>query len=331
MNRLGVSSLAAILLLVSNPTPLLQAQSAPSALIIHFAPGAVEPVPGSTTGTIDEFTFQTASLRSALVNAGVNTLAKIFPNFHREHVNSTNLIGEPIQLDDLSGFYLASLSSPPADAEARLRGTPEVLSVNEPQRCFLLSACPPDSSSMDTHYSKQWWLNNSGTAPCSPSYGWPPLVADADINAPEAWCITTGDSTVKVGIIDSGIWASHEDLNVNLANGVSFVPVQPIPPPPACYTSCPPPANCSVSATRPLSFCPATTRLLICLKTIFSTVREWRASLRRSEITARGSPALLGAPSLSRSEYSIAREWACNALVGALSTRFARAQSPLST
>ena len=41
------------------------------------------------------------------------------------------------------------------------------------------------------------------------------------INAPEAWDITQGSGSVKVGIIDTGI-ASHPDFSGNLVNGWSF-------------------------------------------------------------------------------------------------------------
>ena len=44
----------------------------------------------------------------------------------------------------------------------------------------------------------------------------------AKINAPQAWDITQGSSTVKVGIIDTGI-DSHTDLYANLLTGWNFV------------------------------------------------------------------------------------------------------------
>lgn len=49
----------------------------------------------------------------------------------------------------------------------------------------------------DIQFSKQWHLDNTG----SNGGG----TADADIDAPEAWDITTGSSSIKVAVIDSGV------------------------------------------------------------------------------------------------------------------------------
>lgn len=62
----------------------------------------------------------------------------------------------------------------------------------EPDYIMPMTAVPNDPS-----YSQQWthWQSN-----------------DVDIDAQEAWDLETGDSTVLVGIIDSGILYDHEDL-----------------------------------------------------------------------------------------------------------------------
>lgn len=46
--------------------------------------------------------------------------------------------------------------------------------------------------------------------------------ADADIDAPEAWAISTGN-TVLVAVIDTGIDYTHPDLMINYAGGMDFV------------------------------------------------------------------------------------------------------------
>ncbi len=59
----------------------------------------------------------------------------------------------------------------------------------------------------DQNFSLQWGIHNSGQ-----SGG----VADADIDAPEAWDIETGSSAVLIGLIDTGINYRHEDLINNI-------------------------------------------------------------------------------------------------------------------
>lgn len=59
-------------------------------------------------------------------------------------------------------------------------------------------------TSNDSLYSSQWALHGN-----------------AGMGAPLAWGITTGSSTIRVGIIDTGI-AYHPDLNDNLVSGVDF-------------------------------------------------------------------------------------------------------------
>jgi thermitase len=54
-----------------------------------------------------------------------------------------------------------------------------------------------DTYPNDPQYVDQWQYNNSN---------------DADIDAPEAWAVTTGSSVVLVAVLDSGIDDSHEDL-----------------------------------------------------------------------------------------------------------------------
>lgn len=64
-----------------------------------------------------------------------------------------------------------------------------------------------DTDPNDSSYGSQWALNNTGQTGGT---------ADADIDAPQAWDISTGSQTVVVGVIDTGIDDGHPDLAANM-------------------------------------------------------------------------------------------------------------------
>lgn len=59
----------------------------------------------------------------------------------------------------------------------------------------------------DTHFTSLWGMHNTGQTGGT---------ADADIDAPEAWDISTGSANIVVAVIDSGIDYGHPDLIANL-------------------------------------------------------------------------------------------------------------------
>jgi len=65
-------------------------------------------------------------------------------------------------------------------------------------------------STNDTYFPQQWGLNNTG------QYGG---ASGIDINAPEAWTITTGSPNIRIAILDSGTDLTHPDLINNLLPG----------------------------------------------------------------------------------------------------------------
>jgi subtilisin family serine protease len=65
----------------------------------------------------------------------------------------------------------------------------------------------------DEYFPMQWHLHNTGQSGGTPG---------ADIHAPEAWEITTGDPNIVVALIDCGVDSRHPDLIDNLVPGYDF-------------------------------------------------------------------------------------------------------------
>ncbi len=95
----------------------------------------------------------------------------------------------------------------------RYRHNPAVEYV-EPNYIYQLAAIPND-----TQFTSLWGLRNTGQT-VNETGG----IADIDIDAPEAWDITTGSSNVIIGVIDSGIAYDHSDLAANMWRNPGEIP-----------------------------------------------------------------------------------------------------------
>lgn len=63
----------------------------------------------------------------------------------------------------------------------------------------------------DTFFGELWGLRNIGQ-----TVNWDLGTSDADIDAPEAWDIQTGSSSVIIAVIDTGVYYTHPDLSANI-------------------------------------------------------------------------------------------------------------------
>ena len=77
----------------------------------------------------------------------------------------------------------------------------------EPNYLVYADLAPPD----DTHFNRLWGLHNTGQN-VNGTNG----TDDADIDAPEAWDVTTGSSDVVVAVVDSGVDVNHPDIAANI-------------------------------------------------------------------------------------------------------------------
>ncbi|MFM8706214.1 MAG: S8 family serine peptidase, partial [Planctomycetia bacterium] len=119
---------------------------------------------------------------------------------------------QPAAIGVRSGWQTASLGegflslvAPGASANDVLgwaRSTAGVRSV-EPDRVVTASATLPN----DPSFNRLWGLQNNGQTGG---------LADADIDAPEAWDVTTGSRSVVVAVVDTGVDSNHPDLAANM-------------------------------------------------------------------------------------------------------------------
>ncbi len=88
------------------------------------------------------------------------------------------------------------------DALESFNARDDVLYVQPNYRVYADSVFPND-----TRFNDLWGLHNTGQSGGQ---------ANADIDAPEAWDISTGSESVIVAVIDTGVDYNHEDLAANM-------------------------------------------------------------------------------------------------------------------
>lgn len=147
-------------------------------VLVYIQPWALQ-FPQGERGTVAINALPQVSqpLRTAFNRLGVDRLAKAFPDF-----NDADTVR--IREERLADSAVVLLST-----------IPGVLYAHKHMDARL---------SNDPEYSLQWHLRNTGQAGGTPG---------ADIRADSAWLIYTGSSSVRIGIFDTGVEASHTEFS----------------------------------------------------------------------------------------------------------------------
>ena len=180
-------------------------------IIVMFKPGVISLPEGSTKTPLDSVIITAPAVDSVLTHFNPELILKGFPEHDPVDTIAISPDGQVIKKLDLSLIYKIRL--PEGVSRDSLIGIletlPEVIYAEPNGTAEFYSPVFPN----DQYFGNQWGLYNTGQ-----SGG----VYRADINAPEAWEITTGNSAVKIGIIDWGIFGGHSDLSGKVSGDAEY-------------------------------------------------------------------------------------------------------------
>jgi len=168
-------------------------------VLILTKPGAIVMPQGKTVVTLEEIEAM-SEVKDILQAIQTQEIRKAMPEFDPADTMRTAPDGNIARLPNFSNLFILSLP-PGADRDSAvvlLESLPQVIYAEKNERVKL--RVEPNDPYFEE--GRQWNLKNEG------QYGG---TSDADIDAPEAWDITTGSNDIIVGIIDRGIDENHKE------------------------------------------------------------------------------------------------------------------------
>jgi len=179
-------------------------------------------------------TLAFAQPASSQVVAG-QILVKFVPGAAANVKANAHRVARGRLLTEIAGRGVALVAVPDGDepaAVARYRRDPNVLFAEPNYTRHVPEPAAHDPGTevvpRDKYFGQQWALHNTGQEFYCFAWIFGNLclyqgLADADIDAPEAWAISTGSPAITVAVIDTGIDYTHPDLAAHYAGGYNFV------------------------------------------------------------------------------------------------------------
>jgi subtilisin family serine protease len=131
---------------------------------------------------------------------GLQAIEPIFRR-HTQAAAQAALAGQPPAPSLGDAFLLRFPAQADVQSLATAYNADPAVVYAEPNYVFEFDGQPDDPS-----FGQQWYLHNTGQY----------YLADADVDAPEAWDIVTGTATTVIAVIDTGVDRDHPDLDEHI-------------------------------------------------------------------------------------------------------------------
>ncbi|MDZ7360450.1 MAG: S8 family serine peptidase [candidate division KSB1 bacterium] len=192
-----IAAVAFIFLWVSGPLWGQAVADLSEEMLVYVQPGNLE-FPPNQRGALppDSINIPSIQLRNAFNRFQITSIAKAFPDFSDADTVRSDEAGRLVKIPQFSRIFRLQLPNKAIvdSAIVVLSKIPGVLFAEKNMEARLF---------LDDDYPLQWHLNNTGQLGGTPG---------EDIRAESAWSIFTGSSSIRIGVIDSGIELGHDDL-----------------------------------------------------------------------------------------------------------------------